>query len=115
MPPRTRDYAGKRYDEHRGVVHIYATDGRYPAQLLDLVDEQTRVEQHHAMPDRADYLVIAGGTLSATRERMAARLLSLPVVLPAANEWLRNKLVQITNGGNDVHLVVYRAADHDIP
>ncbi len=115
MSARTRDYAGKRYDEHRGVVHVYATDGRYPALLLDLVDEQTRVEQHNTMPERADYLVIAGGSLSVQRERMAARLLSLPVVLPAAGEWLRDKIAQRTNGGNDIHLVVYRAADHDIP
>lgn len=114
MATRQRDYRGKVYDPSRGVVHVFTTLKYLPAWLTDTVDERTRIEHHHGNPppgSSADWLV-GTGALSSTFERRAGRLLAIPVVMPEAADWLRNKIRTTTEaGGRDVVIVIHSPSD----
>ncbi len=108
---RQRDYRGKVYDTSRGVVHVWSNLKNLPAWLTDTVDERTRIEQHQGTPASAAYLVTTGA-LNSTFERRAGRLSALPVVMPEASDWLRNKIRDATEAQRrDLVIAVYSPSD----
>lgn len=107
---RVRDYAGKQYTQGAGLVYLISTTHTYPAWVTDLVDERVRIHEQDQLPMKADFLVHRSA-LTTTKERAAAKLQAMNVVLPEGADWLREKIAGRTAAGINVVIVVYRQQD----
>lgn len=88
-----------------GVV-IFHSKGVPPRAILELFDERLPLTVVHERNEweTTDFLVYSTGGLTAQRERFAARLGALIVILPEATDYLVGQIAVRTARGEDVRL-----------
>lgn len=87
------------------TVVIFHDKGVPPKDILSLFDERTPLRVVHDRKDwhTTDY-VVDKASLSNRRERFAARMGALPVVLPEQTNWIMGQIAARITGGQDVYL-----------
>ena len=104
-----------RFDLNLGTVIVSVPklnkDATLPASIAGLIGSSTprTVTEHTRAEESFDYLV-TGGRLTATVERMAARMGALPVIMPEAAGYLADKIHAITTGGENVRVYMVGGA-----
>lgn len=90
------------------AVVIFHHKANPPAWLLCLIDERVplRVEHDRDRWLATDFVVFNTGGLTVRRERLAARLGALPVILPAAADWLAVEIPKRLAQGTDVAVFI---------
>jgi hypothetical protein len=78
-----------------GQVIFWGAKAVVPAEIRDCLPPGAPLATHDSnrdWPVRADYYVIVEQNLTSAMEREAAHLFALPVCLPAAKDWLAEKI-----------------------
>lgn len=92
--------------QHQPAVHIFNAKGSAPKAVLGLFDERVPLIIEHRPEhwSKSDLCIFTSGGLALARERAAARLGAIPVVLPAAGDWAGVWIAARLALGSEVYL-----------